>query len=235
MAIVTDARPGESAGPDVVSERLAQLRARMAAAGGDPARIRVVAVTKGFGPAAVEAAAGAGLTDVGENYAQELLAKATALGPAGPAVRWHFLGPIQRNKVGRLAPVVSVWQALDRPAAADAVAAAAPGAPVLVQVNLADDPHRPGCSWTDVEGLVHHAEAAGLDVLGLMGVAPQAEDGVVRTAFARLARTARELGLPEVSMGMSDDLEAAVAEGSTLVRIGRALFGPRPDRNGVRR
>ncbi|HEX9529859.1 MAG TPA: hypothetical protein VF954_01880, partial [Acidimicrobiales bacterium] len=164
-----DPRAALTAG--AVAERLAVVRTRIAAAGGDPGRVRVVAVTKGFGPAAVEAAAGAGLFDIGENYAQELGGKVVATGHLA-ALRWHFLGPLQRNKVARLAQVVAVWQSVDRRAAVDAIAAASPGASVFIQVNLAEDPNRPGCSWAAVGDLVRRGQGAGLDVQGLMGVAP---------------------------------------------------------------
>ena len=102
------------------------VRARLEAAGGDPGAITVVAVTKGFGPGAAVAALAAGLTEVGENYAQELLAKAAALA-AGPdssdrPVRWHYLGAVQRNKVARLAPVVACWQSVARGVEGEAIA-----------------------------------------------------------------------------------------------------------------
>ncbi len=113
---------------------------RFAAASPAPEGIRqvvkVVAVTKGFGPEAVVAATGAGLWDIGENYAQELLAKASQ---APEGVRWHFLGPVQRNKVAGLAPHVALWQGLDRPAAGEAIARRSPGARVLVQVNVSGE------------------------------------------------------------------------------------------------
>ena len=217
---------------EAIAERLDEVRLRVERNGGDPARIRIVAVTKGFGPEAVSAARAAGLADVGENYAQELLSKA----PGAPqGTRWHFLGPVQRNKVARLAPNVSVWHAIDRLAAAEAVAAAAPGAEVMVQVNVVGDPGRPGCAPGSVATLVEQLRALPLDLTGLMAVAPAADPERARESFRWLARTAGELGLRELSMGMSDDFDTAVAEGATTLRLGRVLFGPRPKSTTVQR
>ncbi|HVF32703.1 MAG TPA: YggS family pyridoxal phosphate-dependent enzyme [Acidimicrobiales bacterium] len=210
---------------------LADVRARIASTGRDPSDVRVVAMTKGFGSEAVAAAVAAGLRDCGENYAQALLAKVDG---APDGTRWHFLGPVQRNKVKRLAPHVAVWQGIDREAAAVEVARHRPGAAVLVQVNLAGDAARPGCGWDDVATLVARCLAAGLDVQGLMGVAVP-RPVLARSQFRRLASVAAELGLPELSMGMSADLEVAVEEGATTVRIGTALFGARPGTAAARR
>lgn len=218
--------------PAQVGTRLADVRRRVAAAGGDPSAIRIVAVTKGFGPATVAAALAAGLADVGENYAQELLGKATDA-PAG--ARWHFLGPVQRNKVRRLSPLVTAWHGIDRPAAADAVAATAPGAEVLVQVNVTGAAGRPGCSRESVGELVDHVRHRDLDLSGLMAVGPAAAGEGSRECFRWLAAQARALGLRELSMGMSDDFEMAVAEGATTLRLGRVLFGARPERHDDRR
>lgn len=219
----------------VVAERLEDVRRRIGGAGGDPDAVRIVAVTKGFGPEAVGAACAAGLVDLGENYAQELLGKASY---AAPAVRWHFLGSIQRNKVKRLVPLVSVWHGIDRPAAAEAVASAVDttaarpdGGPVevMVQVNVTGDPGRPGCPPGEVEQLVARVRALPLRLSGLMAVGPAQVGERSRECFRWLAGKAAELGLRELSMGMSDDFEMAVAEGATTLRLGRVLFGPRPE------
>jgi PLP dependent protein len=208
------------------------VRARIAGAGGSPDGVRVVAVTKGFGPDAVRAALEAGLADVGENYAQELLAKDAAVrGEIGdePLVRWHFLGAVQRNKVAALARVVACWQGVARSVEGEAIARRHPGAVVLVEVDVTGVRGRNGCGPDEVPGLVADLRAAHLDVRGLMTVAPQDPDGA-RRAFRLVRALADDLGLVERSMGMSDDLEVAVAEGSTMVRVGRALFGDRPPR-----
>ena len=232
-------------GAELVAERLAQVRDRIAKAGASPSSVTVVAVTKGFGPEAVEAAVGAGLLDLGENYAQELLSKATT---APSAVRWHFLGGLQRNKLARLAPHVHLWQGLDSVEGALGLARRRPAAAVLVQVHAtaAGESDRPGegdlagdggpvraprhgASVSEVPALVESARAAGLDVRGLMAVGrAHAAREEARRTFRDVASLASSLGLSEVSMGMSDDFELAVAEGATIIRLGRALFGERP-------
>lgn len=216
-----------------VARRLQEVRERIArvAAG---RRVEIVAVTKGFPPVVVDSAVAAGITEVGENYAQELLSKVAA-GAGGPSVRWHFIGAVQRNKIAGLAPHVALWQAVDRASVADAIARHAPGAPVLIQVNLSGDAARAGCSWADAPELVAAARRAGLDVRGLMGVGPEGPPEESRPAFAALAELGRRLDLAELSMGMTGDLEVAVAEGSTMVRVGTALFGPRPSAGDLQR
>lgn len=222
-----------------MAARLAGVRERIVRAGGAHGRVTVVAVTKGFGPQVVRAAFEAGLSDIGENYGQELLAKL----PAAPAgVRWHFLGELQRNKLARLAPHVHLWHGLDRPAEAEALARVEPGARALVEVRYcpgvncpgvaADGGRRAGARPEEVAGLVSFATTAGLDVRGLMTVGPrEAAKAEVARHFRSVARLAADLGLPEVSMGMSADFELAVAEGATIVRLGRVLFGPRPTKH----
>lgn len=214
-----------------VAERLLALRERIAAAGRDPASVTVVAVTKGFGPDAVLAAVRAGLLDVGENYPDELRAKADAISglPEAGLVRWHFQGRIQTNKLTRIASTVHLWQTVDSERHAAAIARRAPGAAALVQCNLVGAEGRTGCAPDEVEAVVAAARALGLEVRGLMGVGPDTDDPArSRQAFAVLRAAADRLALPVRSMGMSDDLEAALAEGATLVRVGSALFGARP-------
>ena len=215
-----------SSASDEVARRLLAVRERISRAGGDPARVRVIGVTKGFGPEAVTAARAAGLVDLGENYAAELVTKAAAASDT-PGVVWHFLGTVQRNKVAQLAPLVGVWQSIAREAEGARVARFAPQARVLVQVETTGLPGRNGCPPAAVGTLVSQLGDLGLDVRGLMTVAAPGVDAA-KDAFGTLGRLADQLGLEERSMGMSDDLEAAGAAGSTMVRIGRALFGPRP-------
>ena len=232
VADVTGAEPSGAVTDEVLASRLEDVRDRVAGAGGDPDGVRIVAVTKGFGPETVDAAVAAGLADVGENYAQELVAKAAA---TESEPQWHFLGPVQRNKVGRLAPLVTAWHGIDRVAAADAVAAARPGVEVLVQVNVTGDAGRPGCSPDEVDTLVHHCRTRPVALTGLMAVGPAGDPARTRDCFRWLARRARRLGLRELSMGMSDDFEVAVEEGATTLRLGRILFGPRPGNTSVQR
>ena len=216
---------------DEVAARLADVYRRVDSSGGDPTRVRIVAVTKGFGPDAVMAARHAGLSDVGENYAQELLGKVPSV-PTG--MNWHFLGAIQRNKVAKLARTVSTWHSIDRPAAADSVSAASPGAEVFVEVNVTGQAGRHGCAPAEVDDLVAHVRSLPLQLRGLMTVGPAAVGEGSRECFGWRSARARDLGLRELSMGMSDDFELAVAEGATTLRLGRVLFGPRPEPAGTR-
>jgi hypothetical protein len=222
---------GVSVDAATVAERAARVRDRIAAAGGDPAAVTLVAVTKRFGPEVVRAALDAGLADVGENYAQELAAKAAEVGD-GP--RWHFVGVLQRNKVRTVAGLVHLWQSVDRLGAGQEIAKRAPGAAVLAQVDLAGLPGRGGCPPEQVPDLVAGLRDLGLDVRGLMAVGPPGDPEDARPGFRLVRELADRLGLPERSMGMTGDLEVAVAEGSTMVRVGTALFGPRAGSDGLR-
>jgi len=228
-----------------VALRAAAVRDRIAAAGGDPDRVKIVAVSKGFGAGEAAAALAVGLRDIGENYADELLSKWAAI---GPAATWHFLGAVQRNKIPRLAPFVDCWQAIARvvegesiqrhrkaPAAASAaLAPLADGGGVLeppsllVEVETTGLAGRGGCAPNDVAGVVAGLRELGCRVEGLMTVAPPGGGSVARASFDLVAQLGAELGLSELSMGMSGDLEEAVAAGATMVRLGTALFGPRP-------
>jgi len=233
-----DDRSTSPAAPDLagVRRRLERIRQQVTKAAGDRP-VTVVAVTKGFGPEAVAVVRAAGIEDVGESYAQELALKAaatTAAATTSAPPRWHFLGSVQRRKVRDLAPLVHLWQSVDREAAAAEIARHAPGAAALVQVNVTGGPGRNGCTWEAAPALVERSRALGLDVRGLMAVAGRTDP---RTEFRRLARLARDLELTELSMGMSGDLDVALDEGSTMIRVGRALFGvrPVPDPDGRRR
>mgnify|MGYP006277081759 CR=1 FL=1 len=212
-----------------IVERAATLRAHWREL--TDREVRLVCVTKAHGPEVAAAALAAGLADLGENYAQELAAKAALFSlhpPAGPAPRWHFIGQLQRNKVRLVAPHAYWWHTVDRAALADEVARRAPGASVFVQLDLAGTPGRGGCAPADAPALVDHARAAGLDVVGLMGVAPPGTPEEARPGFRLLVEMADDLGLPERSIGMSGDAAVAVEEGATVVRVGSALVGPRP-------
>lgn len=214
---------------DHVRGAVADVRRRIEAVGGDPDAVTVLAVTKGQPLEAVVAATEAGLLDVGESYVQELAAKADELADrANPApARWHLIGGLQRNKVRQAAPHVHLWQSVDRLSLAAEVARRAPGAAVLVQVNVSAAPQQGGCLPARAPAVVEGCADLGLDVRGLMAIGVQGSEADVRAGFRIVRDLADRLQLPERSMGMSGDLEAAVAEGSTMVRIGTALFGPR--------
>ncbi len=214
----------------VVRQRLAGLRERIVAAGGDAAKVRVVAVTKGQPAAVVPVALAAGLMDLGENYAQELVAKTEALHLAPSAAgrpRWHFIGQLQTRKVRLLAPHVALWQSVDRTELVAELARRAPAARVLIQVNTTAEPAKGGCEPGALAELLELAAQAGLSVEGLMTVGPTDPDTDPRPGFELVRALVDRFGLASCSMGMSEDLEAAVHCGSTMVRVGTALFGPR--------
>jgi uncharacterized pyridoxal phosphate-containing UPF0001 family protein len=143
----------------------------------------------------------------------------------------HFIGRLQTNKVRQLVGLVQVWSSLDRPSVIDEVARRAPGSRVLVQVDTTGDPAKGGCALSMVGDLVARCGEQGLRVEGLMTVGPtDATAEAARGGFRAVRALVDELGLAVCSMGMSGDLEVAVQEGSTELRIGTALFGARPPR-----
>ena len=215
---------------DEVCEQVAGLRERIDAIERPWShRVAIVGVTKGFGPDAIEAAVAAGCDAVGENYAQELIEKRATVERLDPEV--HFIGRLQRNKVRQLTGLVDVWCSLDRASVIDEVAKRAPKARVFIQVDTSGDAAKGGCAIDDVAGLVDRASAGGLFVQGLMTVGPTGGDSeAARSGFREVRALTDQLGLQECSMGMTGDLDVAVQEGSTQVRIGTALFGARPPR-----
>lgn len=206
----------------VISGRLSALRERISRIGGE--RVQIIGVTKTHDVELVRAAMEAGITEIGENYAQETVAKLTGL-DLRPTV--HFIGQLQRNKVRKLVGLVDVWQTIDRIDLGAEIAKRDPGARVMVQVDISGEDAKGGCLPADTEHLVDELRGAGLDVIGLMGVAMLAEATEVRPGFRLLRSLVDELGLAECSMGMSGDLDIAVEEGSTMVRVGTGLFGHR--------
>lgn len=189
--------------------------------------MELVAVTKGFGVDAIEAAAAAGCVDVGENYAQELLAKWDS-GAAAAGVAVHFIGRLQSNKIRQLAGVVAVWESIDREPLLAELARRVPGATVLIQVNATAEDNKGGCAPAEALDLVERARTLNLNVDGMMTVGPTSGDrlGTVH-AFRTVRRLVDEAGLRTCSMGMSHDLDVALDEGTTRVRVGTAIFGER--------
>jgi len=223
-----------------IAARLAEVRGRIAAAarsaGRDPEAVRLVGVSKRQPAEAVRAALDAGLRDFGENFVQEALDKMDALGET-PA-RWHFIGALQSNKTAAVAERFDWVHSVDRLKLARRLSAQRPAglAPlnVCVQVNIGDEQSKSGVAPAETAALAR--EIAGLPRLalrGLMAVPPAESDPERQRAWCRqLAALYEELraeGVPldTLSMGMSADLEAAIAEGATLVRIGTAIFGER--------
>jgi pyridoxal phosphate enzyme (YggS family) len=213
-----------------VRERIARACAR---AGRDPDEVALIAVSKAHPEEAVRAAYAAGLRVFGENYAQELARKAAALEDLRD-VRWRFIGHLQRNKIKLIERANATVDTVDSLRLAEAISSRAAArdttVELLLQVNVGGEAQKSGCTAQEVPALVDAVRALpNVELRGLMTVAPHYDDpDEARPVFAALREIAAAHGLPELSMGMTHDLEAAVLEGATMLRIGTALFGPRP-------
>jgi pyridoxal phosphate enzyme (YggS family) len=207
-------------------ERLARVSARIAAAGRNPDEVAIVAVTKGFGVEACREAMAAGMRLLGENRVQEAQPKMEAV----PGAQWHLIGHLQTNKVKQAVGRFALIQSVDSLHLAEAIARHDPKQAVLVEVNIAREPQKSGVAPEQALELISQVSSL-LDLQGLMGMGPV--EGDPRPAFNELRAMHDEAeqrvgrGLPILSMGMSGDFEAALAAGSTLLRLGQALFGPR--------
>jgi pyridoxal phosphate enzyme (YggS family) len=227
----------------MVAERLAAVRARIAVAasrsGRPPEAVRLVAVSKTFGADAVRAAYAAGQIDFGENRVQEALAKQADT--ADLPVRWHLIGPLQTNKVNKVAGAFASVQSVHSLALVERLSRAAAAAdadlPVLIQVDLAREATKSGLPPTQLRALLTHArELPAITVEGLMLLPPYADDPEQTRPWFRQLRELRDTllseGTPagqlrELSMGMSHDFDVAIEEGATIVRVGSAIFGSR--------
>jgi len=224
-----------------IAERMQAVRERIAraakAAGRRPEEIRLLAVSKTFPTVDVAEAAAAGQSAFGENYVQEAIAKIAALRHL-PQIEWHLIGPLQANKTA-VAAVNFAWvHSVDREKIAARLSAARPAGAqplsVCVQVNISGEPTKSGVAPEGAVALARTvAMLPGLRLRGLMGIAEPAADAAIPRLQFRLLRELRDelrrqgIALDTLSMGMSADLEAAIAEGSTMVRIGSAIFGER--------
>jgi uncharacterized pyridoxal phosphate-containing UPF0001 family protein len=205
-----------------VGANLDAVRARITSSGRDLASVRIVAVTKTFGVDEVHAAWQLGLRHFGENYVDELCTKRDA----APDATWHFLGALQTNKIARASACADVLSAVARERELEKLAAIESVNALDVQVDFTGRAERNGVAPKDVATLVTRARELNLNVRGLMVVAPT-DPSEARRAFSSTVTLADELGLVERSMGMTEDLELACSMGSSEVRLGRALFGPR--------
>jgi pyridoxal phosphate enzyme (YggS family) len=229
---------------DTPDDRLRGVQARIARAaaeaGRDPAAVRLLAVSKTFGPAAAREIAACGQLEFGENYLQEALAKQAAL--ADLPLVWHFIGPIQSNKTRPIAENFSWVHSVDRLKIAERLSAQRPpGLPplqVCLEVNVSGEASKGGVATAELPALAEAVSVLpGLQLRGLMAIPePTPDVAAQRAAFRRVRELfdvlrARGHALDTLSMGMSGDLEAAILEGATIVRIGTALFGERNKSN----
>jgi len=227
-----------------IAANLQAVRARIAAAclaAGRPVEtVQLLAVSKTWPAAAVREAVAAGQRAFGENYVQEGAEKAVELAaePANAGLEWHFIGPLQSNKTRQVAETFAWMHSVDRLKVAERLSAQRPsGLPPLqacIQVNVSGEDSKSGCAPDQAAALAHAvAQLPGLRLRGLMAIPePTDDDSLLRSRFARLRElrdrlNAGGLDLDTLSMGMSHDLEAAIMEGATIVRIGTAIFGER--------
>ncbi len=212
----------------LVADRVGKIRQLIDTHATRPCKL--VAVTKRFGPTACAAAMAAGVDDLGENYAQELAQKAgevSALACGEPT--WHFIGHLQRNKVKLIAPHVTLWQTVDSERLGTEIAKRQPGARVLIQLNTSGAETQSGLDIEAAPQLVDVLRSTGLDVAGFMTIGTMGDIDASATQFREVRRLADDLGMNECSMGMSADMVEALKAGSTMVRVGTAIFGARPD------
>ena len=229
---------------DTIDANLQAVKARIEAAakqcGRDVNDIQLLAVSKTFDVNAVRSAHVAGQRAFGENYVQEAVEKIATL--SGLPLTWHFIGPIQSNKTRQIAENFDWVHSIDRLKIAERLAAARPAtrAPlqVCIQVNIGDETSKSGIAPTEALGLAHAiAKLPQLNLRGFMTIPPASSDiSVQRSYFAQLRRlrdniASQDCPLDTLSMGMSGDIEAAIAEGSTMVRVGTAIFGSRHRQN----
>lgn len=216
-----------------LKENYAQVLERIAKAaersGRKPSDITLVAVTKKFSSAVMREAFDLGMRDLGENYVQEFEGKYPDLSDLAPAARFHLIGHLQSNKARKAAEMFRVIETVDSVKLARRLDSMDVPLEVMVEVKLSEEESKEGAAPAEVPAIVEALRSAkNLTLTGLMTMPPWNDDPeVTRPYFRRLAAMSRELGLPKLSMGMSHDLEAAIEEGSTHVRVGTALFGKR--------
>jgi pyridoxal phosphate enzyme (YggS family) len=217
---------------ETLRERLAAVRERMARAAErarrDPADILLLAVTKVFPADAIREAYRLGLREFGENYVQEFETKAPAVAGLADA-RFHLIGHLQSNKSKKAAELFHTIQTVDSDKLARRLNDAATPLDVMLEVKLSHEEAKSGASAADLPELIAAVRScAHLNLLGLMTMPPWSDDPeAARPIFRALRELAERHGLPGLSMGMSHDLETAIEEGSTCVRVGTALFGKR--------
>src|ERR1039457_4593027 len=215
-----------------LGERLAAVRERIGRAAErarrDPAGIALLAVTKVFPAAAIRDAYQLGLREFGENYVREFEGKAPQLADL-PGARFHLIGHLQSNKSAKAAELFQVIQTVDSPQLARRLNDAGRQLEVMLEVKLSEEEAKSGADPAALAELIEAVRGCGnLRLLGLMSMPPWTEDAEAsRPHFRRLRELAEQYGLRQLSMGMSHDLEAAIEEGATCVRVGTALFGAR--------
>jgi pyridoxal phosphate enzyme (YggS family) len=213
-------------GVELVRERIALACARSRRR---PEEVTLIAVTKGFPSFTVREAAAAGITNFGENRVQEAAQKLPELADLS-GITWHMIGHLQTNKVKTVLGLFDIIHSVDSLHLAEEISRRAPHTvPAFLEVNVAAEASKSGMNLSEIRSQYEEiCRLPNIDVRGLMTVAPMTGDPeLVRPVFRRLSETTRELGLQQLSMGMTDDFEVAIEEGATHIRVGRAIFGER--------
>lgn len=220
---------------DEVVKNYDDVAARVTAAaersGRDASSVQLVAVSKAKSVADIEAVYELGHRDFGENRAQEMTEKAARL---PDDIRWHFVGGLQTNKARLIRPITHLLHSMDRESLAGAWAKGSGlPPPVLLQVNTGHEPQKSGVEPGDAAATLAQVRSVGLEVRGLMVIPPLTEDPEAQRAHFAMLREIRSVlavehpEIIELSMGMTDDFEIAIEEGSSIIRVGRAIFGER--------
>jgi PLP dependent protein len=215
--------------PDSLADRLAQVHERIhnacARARRDPATVKLLAVTKVFGPEVILEAYAHGLRDFGENYVQEMERKAPAIEHLTEA-RFHLIGHLQSNKTKKAAQLFSSVDSIDSAKLAKRLDAEGQALEAMIEVKLSAEESKSGAAVQTLAEIVETIRTSQhLKLMGMMTVPPWSEDAELsRPYFARLRELATQYGIPELSMGMSNDMEVAIEEGATWVRVWTALF-----------
>ncbi len=218
---------GKSVNYQIVADRIGDIQETVSLRAENP--VTIVAVTKGFGVDAVRAATKAGIYDIGENYAQEMIKKRDLLvkEEEGEMNRWHFIGNLQRNKVRKISNTVFMWQTISSFALGEEVAKRSESSRLLVQVNMSGSKTQGGIPPKEVPPIVEKFSGAGINIEGLMTIGSNADRDATMVHFSDLKKLANSLGLSECSMGMSNDYDLALEAGATILRLGTAIFGNR--------
>jgi pyridoxal phosphate enzyme (YggS family) len=222
--------------PEKLNSNLEAVQQRISAAcqrsGRSPGEVDLIAVTKGVAAATLEEAFKLGVRHFGENRVQEAGAKIKSLTRLSPPPTWHMIGHLQSNKVNSCLELFDCIESLDSVPLAQAIHRRATRImPVLLQLNLAGESSKGGFSFQELKSAFETIRGlTNLKILGLMTIAPVVDDPEeVRPLFRQMKKLRDELGVEQLSMGMTDDFEVAIEEGATRVRIGRGIFGERTD------
>ena len=218
-----------------IARNLDAIRQRMTAAAGragrDPASVRLVGASKTVDPERIAQALDAGLRDFGENFIQEAEDRIASLGSRADEAIWHFIGHLQTNKAGAAVNLFDILESVDSIRLAEHISRrTTQPIRILLEVNVAQEASKFGFAPAEVGAAIARVQQLpNLELGGLMTIAPASPDPeAVRPVFRELRELAQAHGLRELSMGMTDDFEVAVEEGATMIRVGRAIFGERP-------